>query len=90
METKSPIKSKTVNANILATAILFALDHFGIKLTPEMVGVVYAVGNVGLRFISRSPIAFGAKGSDDKIVLLYKGYKQLKKEIDELKSEKQK
>jgi hypothetical protein len=85
METKNPIKSKTINGNIIASAILLALPHFGIPITEEISVIVLGVGNILLRFLTNGKIGFKAVSLEKKLALLYKAYLQLKKDVETLK-----
>jgi predicted nuclease with TOPRIM domain len=101
MEAKHPLKSKTVNANILATGVIFALEHFGFKVSPEIAVAIMGVGNVLLRFVSESPIGFKAVNLSEKVsefynefvelrrkfALLYKGYQEIQKRLEVLENE---
>jgi len=50
-------KSKTVDFNIIVTAIFALLNHLGIVIPAEVMTGVLAVGNFILRFVTKKPIA---------------------------------
>ena len=58
METKHPIKSKTINLNAAVGAIFTILDHyFGIKVPPDAIIATFGIGNILLRFITKGGVS---------------------------------
>lgn len=88
MENKHPAKSKTIYANLVSLGVVPLLTHFGIKVTPEITVVVMAVANIILRFMTKGSLGLSGSDTEKKIGLLYKAYKQLKKDVEDLKNAK--
>lgn len=49
-------KSKTIGANVFGTIILNVLNHFGIQPDLQVTILIYAVGNIILRCITKDAI----------------------------------
>lgn len=56
METKNPLKSKTLGANLIALAALYAQHRYGYVADPETQAAALAVVNVALRFLTDRPL----------------------------------
>lgn len=50
-------KSKTIDFNVLAAAIVAILAQAGVAVPVEVVTAVFAIGNFVLRLITKKPIA---------------------------------
>ncbi len=50
-------KSKTINFNILATALVSILTGVGVDVPIEAVTGVFALGNFVLRFFTKEPLS---------------------------------
>jgi len=50
-------KSKTVDFNIIVTAIFALLNHLGIVIPAEVMTGVLGIGNFVMRLITKKPIA---------------------------------
>ena len=51
------LKSKTIDFNILAGAIIGGLEAFGVSVPPEVVVPVFSLGNILLRLVTKEPIS---------------------------------
>lgn len=107
IETKNPLKSKTVHYNTWVSTALYILHHYGIdipdEIAPYAYSLIYGGGNLFLRFISKGKIGFKGASIDaklkqfyeeykilrTKVLVLYKAYMQLKKDVEALKNDKQ-
>lgn len=56
METKNPLKSKTLGANLVALAALYLQHRYGYVADPETQAAALAVVNVALRFLTDRPL----------------------------------
>lgn len=56
MELKQIVKSKTMNFNVFMPMVLTLLPTFGVEVTPEIASAILGLGNIILRFITKSAI----------------------------------
>ena len=50
------LKSKTINFNALFLAVIAVAGAFGFEMKPELVAALQTILNVGLRFVTDSPL----------------------------------
>ena len=55
-ESKSIFQSKTAIGNVLAAALIPLLTAYGIQLSAEEIGIVFAAANILFRLISSDPV----------------------------------
>ena len=51
------LKSKTINFNALATAVVAILTSLGVEIPVEVVTGIFAIGNFILRLLTKEPVS---------------------------------